>query len=106
MGRPPGGQPRAGNVAAMTAILLIPLMIMAAFAVDVGSCTRSQPTPKRYDAAALSAVAHLPDLNDAVAAAFAEAARAMASSTLRAPQASFDNPTSYPQILVSLPSNS
>lgn len=97
---------QGGYVAAMTALMLVPLMIMAAFAIDIGSWySIAASTQTAADAAALSAVAHLPNTNDAVAAAFAEAARNGFVDADGHTQASFDTPTSYPQILVSLPSD-
>ncbi len=97
---------QGGYVAAMTALMLVPLMIMAAFAIDIGSWySIGAQTQTAADAAALSAVAHLPDVDAAVAAAFEEAARNGFVDVDGHSQASFDTPTSYPQILVSLPSD-
>ncbi len=96
----------SGYVAAMTALMLIPMMIMAALAIDIGSWySVAASTQTAADAAALAAVSHLPNLDAAVQAAFEEAARNGVVDADGHSQSTFDIPTSYPQILVSLPSS-
>ncbi len=66
----------AGYVLPTTALLLVPLLVFAAFAVDVGSWyTKAAQTQRAADAAALAAVVRMPNNPAAVAAALDEAAR-------------------------------
>ena len=59
-----------GYILATTALLLIPLMIFAAFAVDVGAWyAEADKNQRAADAAALAAVIEMPDLNRAGAKA-------------------------------------
>ncbi len=54
---------QAGYVLATTALMLVPLMIFAAFATDVGAWyVRSQQIQRTVDAAALTAVVWMPNL--------------------------------------------
>lgn len=63
-------QREKGYVVAMTALLLVPLMVFAAFAVDVGAWyAHADQVQRTADAAALAAVTQLPDENAAWAAA-------------------------------------
>lgn len=84
----------SGYVLATTALLLIPLMIFAAFAVDVGAWYVSADQAQRAaDAAALSAVVRLPNQEDAWDAARDIAASnglAIAEDNLVAGNAAFD----------------
>lgn len=65
-----------GYVIAMTALLLIPMMIFAAFATDVGAWyVRGQEVQRASDAAALAAVVWMPDEATATAVAIDVAAR-------------------------------
>ncbi len=65
-----------GYVLAQTALLLIPLMIFAAFATDIGSWyVQSQKLQRAADAAALAGVTQLPDLDKAITEARAVATR-------------------------------
>ncbi len=64
------GQRDAGYVLAQTALLLIPLLIFAAFATDIGSWyVQGQKLQRTADAAALAGVTQLPDMDAAVAEA-------------------------------------
>lgn len=64
-----------GYVMATTALLLIPLLVLAAFAVDVGSWyTEGQKVQRAADAAALAGVVWMPDEDEAREAAFEMAA--------------------------------
>ena len=66
----------AGYVLPMTALLLIPLMIFAAFATDVGAWyVRADQTQQAADAAALAGTVWLPDEPQAEAVALDVAAR-------------------------------
>lgn len=61
---------------AMTALLLIPLMIFAAFSVDIGAWYAHAARAQRAsDAAALAAVVYMPDYGSAQSAALDQAAR-------------------------------
>ncbi len=65
-----------GYIMAMTALLLIPLMIFAAFAVDVGAWyAQAARTQRAADAAALAAVVWMPGETQATAAALDVAAK-------------------------------
>ncbi len=65
----------SGYVIATTALLLVPLMIFAAFATDVGGWyVRSQEIQRAADAASLAAVVWMPDLAAAERAAVEVAA--------------------------------
>ncbi len=66
----------AGYVMAQAALLLIPLLIFAALATDIGSWyLEGQKVQRGADAAALAGVAHLPDTTAAEQAAREAAAR-------------------------------
>ncbi|MGH1493256.1 MAG: pilus assembly protein TadG-related protein, partial [Acidimicrobiales bacterium] len=66
----------SGFVLAQTALLLIPLLIFAAFATDIGSWyVEGQRVQRAADAAALAGVAHMPDSVAAEQAAREVAAR-------------------------------
>ncbi len=71
------GRKEGGYTMAMTAILLVPLMLMAALAVDVGSWyVKAQEVQRAADAAALAGVPFMPDFyNDAKAKALETAAK-------------------------------
>jgi hypothetical protein len=72
---PPRRDSEGGYVIATTALLLIPLMIFAAFATDVGGWyVRSQEVQRASDAAALAAVVWMPDIDAAERAAVEVAA--------------------------------
>lgn len=59
-------QGERGYVMTMFALLLVPLLLMAGFAVDVGSWySRTSDMQKAADAAALAGVVWLPDLDEA-----------------------------------------
>ena len=65
-----------GFIVPQTALLLIPLLIFAAFATDIGSWyLEGQKVQRAADAAALAAVAHMPDTAAAEQAAREVAAR-------------------------------
>ena len=65
-----------GYIIAQTALLLIPLMIFAAFATDIGYWyVQGQKAQRSVDAASLAGVAFMPDLNAAEAEARAVATR-------------------------------
>ena len=65
-----------GYVLAMTALLLVPLMIFAAFAVDVGAWyVKGQQAQRAADAAALAGVVWMPNFSEAEAAAVDAARR-------------------------------
>lgn len=65
-----------GYAAVMTALILVPLLGFAGFAVDVGAWySRASSLQRAADAAALAGVVWQPDLGQAAAAATAEAAR-------------------------------
>ena len=65
-----------GYVLAMTALLLIPLMLFAAFAVDVGAWfVKGQQAQRASDAAALAGVVWMPNFSQAEAAAVDAARR-------------------------------
>lgn len=65
-----------GYILAMTALLLIPLLVFAAFAVDVGAWyAQAARTQRAADAAALAAVVWMPDEERATQAALDVAAR-------------------------------
>ncbi len=69
-GRPARRRSERGYVMATTALLLIPMMIFAAFAVDVGSWyVEAQKIQRASDAAALAGVVWMPDENKAREAA-------------------------------------
>ena len=60
----------AGYIMATTALMLIPMLIFAAFAVDVGSWyVEAQKIQRASDAAALAGVVWMPDENKAREAA-------------------------------------
>lgn len=60
----------AGYIIAMTALMLVPLLVMAAFAVDVGSWYADSARLQRAaDAAALASVVYMPDQDVAWAVA-------------------------------------
>ena len=66
----------SGFVLAQAALLLIPLLIFAAFATDIGSWyLEGQKVQRAADAAALAGVAHMPDTVAAEQAAREVAAR-------------------------------
>lgn len=68
--RSEGGGTEGGYVLATTALLLIPLMIFAALAVDVGGWySRAAQIQRASDAAALAAVVWMPDTDRATAVA-------------------------------------
>ena len=89
-----------GYVMAMTALLLIPLMIFAALAVDVGGWyAKSSQIQRAADAASLAAVVYMPNEDKATAAALQVAA---ANGFPDQPGCD-DLPctaTSYPQVVV------
>ena len=94
-----GGE--AGYVLATTALLLIPLMIFAALAVDVGGWySKATQTQRAADAAALAAVVHMPNETNAAVAALE-----VAASNGFVDQPGCDdlpcNPASFPQVVVS-----
>lgn len=65
-----------GYAAVLTALILVPLLGFAGFAVDVGAWySRASSLQRAADAAALAGVVWQPDLSQATAAATAEAAR-------------------------------
>ena len=69
------GTGESGYVMAMTALLLVPLMLFSAFAVDVGAWyLEGQQAQRTSDAAALAGVVWMPDF-DAAEAAAVDAAR-------------------------------
>ncbi len=71
-----GRESESGYVMAMTALLLIPLLVFAAFAVDVGAWyAQAARTQRAADAAALAAVVWMPNEASATAAALDVAAR-------------------------------
>lgn len=64
-----------GYVMAITALMMVPLMVFAAFATDVGAWyVRGQQVQRAADAAALAAVVWMPSLADAETAAIEVAA--------------------------------
>ncbi len=66
----------SGYVLPMTALLLIPLLIFAAFAVDVGAWyLKGQQVQRASDAAALAGVVHMPNLQQAEVVALDIAAK-------------------------------
>ena len=70
------GRAEAGYIVAQTALLLIPLMIFAAFATDIGYWyVQGQKAQRAADAGALAGVPLLPDFNAAAAEARAVVAR-------------------------------
>lgn len=70
------GTSEDGYVLAQTALLLIPLLIFAAFATDIGSWyVQGQKLQRAADAAALAGVTQLPDINAAIDEARAVALR-------------------------------
>jgi len=93
----------AGYVVAQTALLIIPLMIFAAFATDIGYWyVQGQKAQKATDAAALSGVPFLPDTT----AAFTEARDVLARNgfTDATPGDNSDFDTGpLPQVEVSIP---
>ena len=95
-------QAEDGFVIPTTALLLIPLMIFAAFAVDIGAWyARAGQAQRAADAAALAAVVYMPDLAAANTAAQAAAAR---NGFVDQPGCDVPgpcvNPASYPQVIV------
>ncbi len=73
---PSGDRRQAGFVLAQSALLLIPMLIFAAFATDIGAWyLEGQKVQRGVDAAALAAVPLLPDVAAAEAEARATAAR-------------------------------
>ncbi len=91
-----------GYVAAMTSLLMVPLMVFAAFAVDIGAWyVRGQQAQVAADAASLAGVALLPDFNEAKQVALDTAAR---NGYLDQPgcdgTAAACTPTSFPQVVV------
>ncbi len=67
---------QAGYVMAMTALLLVPLMLFSAFAVDVGAWyLEGQQSQRAADAAALAGVVWMPDFDAAELAAVDAAKR-------------------------------
>ena len=71
-----GSRNERGYVLAMTALLLIPLMVFAAFAVDVGAWyVKGQQAQRAADAAALAGVVWMPNFAEAEAAAVDAARR-------------------------------
>jgi hypothetical protein len=74
--RVPGGSAQVGYVMPLVALLLIPLMVFAAFVVDVGGWyARGGQLQRAADAAALAGVVWLPDETKARATALEIAAR-------------------------------
>lgn len=72
----PAPAAESGYVAAMTALLMIPLMLFAALATDVGAWyVKADQTQNAADAAALAGTVWLPDETAALAAAQETAAR-------------------------------
>jgi hypothetical protein len=66
----------SGFVVAQSALLLVPMLVFAAFATDIGSWyLEGQKVQRAADAAALAGVAYLPDVSAAMQAAREEAAR-------------------------------
>jgi hypothetical protein len=66
----------SGYVLAMSALLMIPLLIFTAFAVDVGAWyLKAADIQTASDASSLAAVVHMPSRSDARAAALDSAAR-------------------------------
>lgn len=102
VGRRPDGHER-GYVLPMTALLLIPLMIFSALAVDVGAWyVKADKAQKTADAAALAGVVWMPDLTKAT-----QVAKDTARRNGFADQAGCDgapddcHPTVFPQVVVS-----
>ncbi|MGH1491421.1 MAG: pilus assembly protein TadG-related protein, partial [Acidimicrobiales bacterium] len=72
----PAEDNEGGFILAQAALLLVPLMIFAAFATDIGSWyLKGQQVQRGADAAALAGVTFLPDVSAAEAEARATAAR-------------------------------
>ncbi len=94
------GSDEGGYVLATTALLLIPLMIFAALAVDVGGWySRASQIQRAADGAALAAVVHMPNETKATLAALEVAA---ANGFVDQPGCDDlpCNPTVYPQVIV------
>ncbi|MEM7275879.1 MAG: TadE/TadG family type IV pilus assembly protein, partial [Actinomycetota bacterium] len=75
---PPRGErtDERGIAMVQTALLIVPLIVLAAFATDIGSWyVEGQKVQRAVDAAALAGVAFLPDADEAEAAARETAAR-------------------------------
>ncbi len=96
---------QAGFVIAQTALLLVPLMIFAAFATDIGSWyLDGQKTQRAADAAALAGVVYLPDFSAAEIAARDVAAKNGYTDATPGDNSDFDSGP-LPQIRVSNPNS-
>lgn len=98
-------QRQAGYVMAMTALLLIPLLIFAAFATDVGAWyVRGQQNQRAADAAALAGVVWMPNAPAAAVAALDTIHLNGYPTAIVVDQATFDNtaddPDPTPQVLL------
>lgn len=91
-----------GYVLPMTALLLIPMMIIAALAVDVGGFyVKGQQIQRATDAAALAAVVWMPDEATATQVALDVAARNGFADATPLDQTDFDDPNApLPQVRV------
>ena len=70
------GQHREGNVVVLTAVMLVVLFAMVAFAIDIGYMTHAKTELQRTaDTCALAAVSHLPDSGTAQTVAQSTAAQ-------------------------------
>lgn len=94
--------PQSGYVMATTALLLLPLMVFAAFAVDVGAWyAEADQAQRAADAAALAAVVELPKLNKAETVALEIVQKnGFDDAILVASGAPFDTTETRPQVRV------
>lgn len=94
-------QSERGYVLATTALLLIPLMIFAALAVDVGGWySRAAQIQRAADAASLAAVVYMPNEPKATAAALQVAAANGFEDQPGCPTLPCVGAVSYPQVVV------